>query len=219
MHSVHTVVDLSTVIALLSLVVSAVALIFSQFRPPKLSNVIGPEFKIYYPPDGGFGVYIPATFLNQSPRTGTVLRCGISIFRKSSPDQRFFMEWRYFVTLNPDLSFKLEESAHALAVPPNSSVTKMIWLTWRSTSTPELRIAEGEYGIIFHYWSGSVDKPRNDPHEFYIDRAIEEELEGYRVNKKSRVVDLLLDKKIASNKLLTSYESKSLLGTADGPGH
>jgi hypothetical protein len=212
MAHVGSSVPLSTVIALWSLAISALALFFSQFRGPKLSNVVGPELKIYYPSDGGLGVYVPATFLNRSSKTGTVLSCGISILRKASPDERFFMEWRFFVALDPDLSYRLEEPAHALAIPGNSSATKIIWLTWRSASTPELRMTEGEYELVFHYWPGSDEKPCNDPHEFYIDKTTAEELEGYRVKKQSRVVDLLLDKKIASNRLLTSYESKSLLG-------
>ena len=202
----------STVIAVLGFAVSVVALFFSQLRAPKLSCVIGPEFKLYYPQDGGFGVYLPITFLNESPRTGTVLRCGISIYRKSGPDARFFMEWRFFMGLNPNLSFRFEEGAHALAIPGNASVAKTAWLTWRSSSTPELVIAEGEYVLIFHYWLSSDDKPHNDLHEFYIDRPTQTLLDGYRETKNSTVVDLLLDKKIAANKFLTGYESKSLLG-------
>ena len=202
-----------TVISLLSLAVSGVALFFSQLRAPLLSTVIGPNLQIYYPPDGGFGVYLPATFLNESPRTGTVHRCGISIFRKSSPDERFFMEWRFFMGLNPNLTFKFEDGAHAIAIPGKSSTAKVIWLSWRSNSTPELVIREGEYVLAFHYWLGSDDKPHNDLHEFYIDRSTQAELDDYRASKQSTVVNLLMDKKIAANKLLTSYESRSLLGT------
>jgi hypothetical protein len=197
----------STVIALSSLVVSVVALFFSQLRSPKISSVIGPNFKVYYPVDGGFGVYLPVTFLNESPRTGTVHRCGISIFRKSSLDEKFFMEWRYFMVLNPSTnsSFKFDEGAHALAIPGKSSTAKLVWLTWRSDSTPELVIAEGDYVLIFHYWLGLDDKPQNALHEFYIDRSTHALLDKYRATKDSIVVDLLLDKKIAANKLLTSY--------------
>lgn len=204
--------DVSTVIALFSLVLSAAALFLSQLLGPRVASVVGPDFQIYYPPDGGFGLYIPVALRNASPRMGTVQRCAISIYRKSSPDERFFMEWRFFVGLNPNLSYRMEEKAHALTIEGNSSVAKVIWLTWRWDSTPPLVITEGEYALIFHYWPGSEDKPRNDPHEFYIDRAMQAELDGYRANKQSTVVNLLLDKKIAGNKLMTTYESKTLLG-------
>src|SRR5271166_3151061 len=115
MANLPDVVNLSTGISLVSLVVSGSALFYSQLRGPKLLNVIGPAFKLYYPADGGTGFYLPATFLNEAPTTGTVLRCGITLFRKSSPEERFFMEWRYFARLGPDASkFMLEEPAHAL---------------------------------------------------------------------------------------------------------
>jgi hypothetical protein len=213
MQSSTEMIIVTTMISLLSLIVSAVTLFLAQLRAPKLTSIVGPEIQIYYPRDGGFGVYIPVSFVNESPKTGVVKRCGVSVFRKSSQeDERYFMEWRFFVDLNPDLSFTLKEAAHALAVPGKSSIAKTLWLTWRAASSPELIIAEGAYALVFHYWHASDDKPRNDMHEFYVDHFTWQELEKYRTSKNSTVVNLLLDKKIGANKLLTSYESRSLLG-------
>ena len=122
------------------------------------------------------------------------------------------MGWRFFMGLNPDLSFKFEEGAHALAIPGNSAVAKTVWLTWRYNSTPELVVTEGEYVLVLHCWFGANEMPDNYAHEFYIDRATQTLLDQYRAGKKSTVVDLLLDQKIAANKLRTRYEAKSLLG-------
>jgi hypothetical protein len=212
MSGTHSVIDLSTSIALLSLVISGVALFFSQLRAPRLSQVSGPEFQIYYPQDGGFGVYLPVSFLNKSPNTGTIVRCGITLFKKSNPEERFYMEWRFFIRLGPDSNPIKEELAHAITVPGMSSVTKTIWLTWRANSVPQIQIVEGEYAMVFHYWTHPSGKPNNDCHEFYIDKATQSELESYRSSKQSYVVTLALDKKFASNKLLTSYEANSLFG-------
>jgi hypothetical protein len=55
-----------------------------------------------------------------------------------------------------------------------------------------------------------AEYPARQP--FYIDRPTKAELDGYRAAKDSTVVNLLLDKKIPGNRLLTSYESKALLG-------
>jgi hypothetical protein len=200
-------------ISLLSMAISAATLYLTQLRPAELSDVIGPEIKIYYPSDGGFGMYVPATFLNKSPNTGTVLRSGITIFNKAIPEERYFMEWRFFARLSQDgKSYMLEEPAHALAIPGNSSIDKLIWATWRASSRPEIQISQGEYVLISHYWDSPTGKPHNELHQFYIDEDLYKQLDSYRVNKESVIVDLVLDRTIAGNKLLNSYEAKSLLG-------
>jgi hypothetical protein len=207
-----TVAEVSVIIALLSFVVSAVALFFAQFRPPRISAVIGPTIEIYYPADGGFGVYIPTTFVNTSPRAGTVQRCGITLFHKSRPDEQFFMAWRFFMRLNPKLSYDFEAVAHALAVLGTSSITEQVWLTWRYFSVPELVITEGDYVLVFHYWVGAEEKPRSDLHEFHIDPDTHAQLDDCRASKKESTFVLLLDNKIDGNKLMTSEQSRSVLG-------
>jgi hypothetical protein len=205
----------SVIIALLSFTVSGIALFFAQFRGPQISNVIGPTIEIYYPFDGGFGVYVPATFVNSSARTGTVQRCGITLFRKSDPDEKFFMEWRYFAKLQGEGSekwYELYEAAHAVAVLATSSVATVPWFTWRQTSRPELTIREGGYVIIFHCWLGSAEKPHNNKHEFHIDKQTQAELDQYRSNNQGTTVKVLLDNRIPGNRLLTSQESNTLLG-------
>lgn len=201
----------SAVIALFSLAVSGVTLVFTQFRGPQISTAIGPTIEIYYPSDGGLGVYVPATFVNTSPRTGTVHRCGITIFRKSCPDEKFFMDWRFFMKLKPELSYAFDAPAHAIAVVGTSSTTQVLWFTWRYFSTPELIITEGEYVLTFHYWLGADDKPHSDHHEFSIDQQTHAQLAEYKSNNDSTTVNLLLDNRIATNRLLSDAESKSLL--------
>jgi hypothetical protein len=204
--------DFSTAIALVSFLVSAVTLFFSLLRAPKISKVVGPEFKVYYPPDGGFGVYLPVAFLNESPRTGTVLRCSLSIYRKSTPEERFFMDWRSFCKLEGN-SWAIKEPAHAITVPGMQSRAKIVLFSWRAASIPQIQIAEGSYVMVFHYWTGLAGKPRNAHHEFAVDKGTKAELDGYLATKQGFVVDLVLDQKIGSNKLLTGYGSQSLLGS------
>jgi hypothetical protein len=205
--------DFSTVISLLALIVSAISLFYSQLRPPSISSVVGPEIRIYYPPDGGFGIYMPATFLNQSPRTGTIRRCAITLYPKNNSEERFFMDWRYFFRLKPDgLGFEMEQIASAFAIPESQSVSKLIWFTWRSNSTPPLQIAAGEYVLVFHYWTGLTGMPHNDFHEFFIDDQTHVELDQARIVKSPRAFEIVLDKTIGPNRVMTSSESKSLLG-------
>jgi hypothetical protein len=206
------VADVSVAIALLSFAVSALALFFAQFRPPRISAVIGPTIEVYYPADGGFGIYVPTTFVNTSPRPGAVQRCGVTIFHKSRPDEQFFMAWRYFTRLSPKLAYELEAVANALAVSGTSYIAKQLWFTWRSFSVPELVITEGDYTVVFHYWVGAEEKPRNNTHQFHINRDTSAQLDEYRASKTESTVVLLLDNKIAGNMLMTSKQSKSLLG-------
>jgi hypothetical protein len=212
MSAISSAFDLSTVIALVSFLVSAVTLFFSVLRAPRLSDVVGPEFKVYYPPDGGFGVYLPVAFLNESPRTGTVVRCSLSLYRKTAPEERFFMDWRSFCKLEGN-GWVVKEPAHAITVAGMQSRTKTVLFSWRAASVPQIQIVEGNYVMVFHYWTGLTGKPRNAQHEFTVDRATQAELDGYLANKHGFVVDLVLDQKIGSNKLLTGYESQSLLGS------
>jgi hypothetical protein len=204
--------EASVIIALLSFVVSAVALYFSQFTPPRITSVLGPSLQIYYPADGGFGIYAPATFVNASPRTGTVQRCAITLFDKAHPNEKFFMAWRFFARLTPQLSFEFEANAHALGVLGSSSMTKQLWLTWRSYSTPRLVISEGDYALLFHYWVGSESKPRTEVHEFTVDQETYAQLEECRVSGRESTAEILLDHRIGGNKLMTADEARTLLG-------
>ncbi|MGO9057889.1 MAG: hypothetical protein ACLQU2_10965 [Candidatus Binataceae bacterium] len=204
--------NLSTAIALLALIFSAITLWYSLLRPPRISSVVGPEIRIYYPPDGGLGLYVPVTFLNQSPRTGTVWRCAVTLYSKTS-GERFFMDWRYFFRLKPEGDgFMFDEIASALAVPGKLSLSKLIWFSWRSLSTPPLRIAAVEYVMVFHYWTGPTGKPHNDSHEFSIDQGTYEQLERARTNKNARVFEIALDKTLAANLVMSSRDAKDRLG-------
>jgi hypothetical protein len=213
MSYMRPVFDLATAIALLSLLVSAITLFLTQFKGAELSHVVGPELKVYYPFDGGFALYLPVTFLNQSARTGTVLKCGITIFSNVNPEERFYMEWREFSRLDPATAkWGYEEITHAIAIPGNGSTVKVVWFSWRANSTPQFRLSEGQYVFAFHYWTAFSKQPVTSQHGLHIDHDTFVALDGYRTNKQSTIVDLVLDAQIASNKLMTSHEAKSLLG-------
>ena len=113
--------------------------------------------------------------------------------------------------LKPELSYAFDAPAHAIAVVGTSSTTQVLWFTWRYFSTPELIITEGEYVLTFHYWLGADDKPHSDHHEFSIDQQTHAQLAEYKSNNDSTTVNLLLDNRIAANRLLSDAESKSLL--------
>jgi hypothetical protein len=205
-------INLSTAIALLALIVFAITLYYSLLRPPKISSVVGPEIRIYYPADGGFGLYVPVPFLNQSPWTGTIWRCAVTLYSKTS-DDRFFMEWRYFFRLNPQGNgFDFDALASAMAVPANQSVSKLIWFTWRPSSNPPLQITAGEYGMGFHYGTGPSGMPHNDAHEFSIDQTTYENLEDARKKAERGHLCNRHRQNFGANLLMSSCDATDWLG-------
>jgi hypothetical protein len=211
-------------ISILGFLVSATTLFLTQLRPPDISTIVGPAIKLYYPTDGGFGIYIPVTFVNTSPNTGIVLRCGITIYSKAAPDQKYYMEWRFFVKLESTSGsrqhYVFEDNAHGIAIPQNSFVSKMIWTTWSQFTKPPFQITEGDYVMILHYWTKPTGTPLNGEHSFYLSNDAYKRLEEFRIAKSETIVDVDLDKPLTgdairtlhSNMLLNAEDAKSLLG-------
>jgi hypothetical protein len=200
-------------ISIISLGVAATALFMSQLRKPNLAVHVGPNVKLYYPNDGGFAVYIPTTFINDSPRMGTVFRAAISLTRTDNPQQRFFIEWGSFSTYDPATQiWRFEAMAHALAVPGKAAVNKVIWFNWLPSSNPALRVREGEYTLSLHYWTARSGKPVNDVHTLNISEEDSSRLEGYHSSGKATTLDFVLDRQLDRNRVMTPNEGTALLG-------
>jgi hypothetical protein len=203
---------LSLVISILSLGVAATALFVSQFRGPRISVHVGPSVKLYYPKEGGFAVYIPITFINDSARMGTVFRAAISLVRIENSEERFFIEWGSFSTYDPQTgNWRYESMAHALAIPGKVAVNKLFWFNWLPSSLPPLRICEGEYILTVHYWTKRTSSPAHDAHKLHISEETFTTLESYRIDGRATTIDLILDKQLERNRVMTPHEAKALL--------
>jgi hypothetical protein len=211
-------------ISILGFLVSATTLFLTQFRPPHIGTIVGPAIKLYYPSDGGFGIYVPVTFVNTSQKTGGVLRCGITMYSKAAPDTKYYMECRYFMKLESTTSstqkFLYDDYAHGIAIPQNSFVSKIIWTTWSHLNERSFQITEGDHVMVFHYWSGPTGTPLKSEHSFYVSNVVYKQLEEYRIGKDDTIVDVDLDQPLTgdairtvySNMLLNAEAAKSLLG-------
>ena len=202
--------SLSTVFATSSLLISCVTLYFSNLAPPSLAMVAGPNIKVYYPADGGFGLYLPVAFVNSSAATGTVYRLGVSLTAKKPGAEVFYFEWRNFTRWSDQVG--LDEPAHALAVQGNSAIAKIVWMTWRADSEPKLVIQPGDYTLAVHVWTKPSGLPETQLHELTVDAVTYTTLEHERTNKQDFLVDVTLDRQLPPNRLLTSSEAISLLG-------
>lgn len=211
-------VYVSTAIAVLSLAASGVALYYSALQRARPVSVLGTTVKVYYPSDGGFGVYLPVTFVNDSPLTGTVRRCALTLYAKARPDERFFMDWRFFMKLTQldssgdHLGYDKVSSAETVGIPGHASAERLIWFSWRSSQEPELRLLQGDYELVLHYWVGANQHPVADVHSFTVTPAIQEDLDGLRQAHDSGVVDILLDNNLPFNMLMGAEQATQLLG-------
>jgi hypothetical protein len=204
------------IISISSFVVSAATLFFTHLRPPKLLARIGPPIRIYYADHSAgvsFGIYVPATFINLSGRTGTVLSAAITINRADAAQQRFFMQWRQFSKLDEEGNWTHESNAHALAMPGKTSQTKMLWFMWETESQPKLFIREGEYELTFLFWDRPKSKPHSIRHRFFVSETIYNRLEGFIRDKLGTTTEIVLDQAFSSNRLLTSHEAETLFNT------
>ena len=200
---------IATVGAAVSLVISLLTLYLTNFRPPALEMIAGPNIKVYYPADGGFGVYLPVAFVNSSAATGTIYRLGISLTARKPGADVYYFEWRNFTRWSDTVG--LDEPAHALAVSGTSAVAKIVWLTWHGDSEPRLILQPGDYTFAVHVWTKPSGQPVTQTHELTVDDSVYATLEKERTNKQDTLVDMTLDRELPSNRHLTAYEAASLL--------
>jgi hypothetical protein len=208
--------ELALIVSISSFVVSAATLFLTHLRPPKIVARIGPPIRIYYSDHSkgvSFGIYVPATFINLSGRTGTILSAAITIHRVDAAQQRFFMQWRQFSKLDEEGDWIPESNAHALAMPGKTSQTKMIWFMWQTESQPKLFIREGEYELTFLFWDHPKSKPHSIRHRFFVSETVYNHLESFVRDKRSTTTEIVLDQEFSSNRLLTSHEAETLFNT------
>jgi hypothetical protein len=203
---------LPMVISALSLGVAVMTLFLSQLRGPRISVHAGPSVKLYYPKEGGFAVYVPTTFINDSARMGAVFRAAVSLVRTDNPRERFFIEWGSFSKYDPQTgSWRYEDMAHALAVPGKAAVNKLLWFSWLPSTIPSMRIREGHYILTVHYWTRRAGKPTNDVHELHISEQTFDQIESFREGGKATTVEVVLDKQVDANRVMTPQEAKAFL--------
>jgi len=203
---------LPIVISSLSLIVAFLTLYNTNLRYPDIHSYVGPLTKLYYPSDGGFAMYIPTTFINSAPRSGTVLRAAILLHRKDSTQEQYFMEWGSFSKYDSQNgNWVYEDICHAIPVAGKSSASKIIWFNWLTSSQPQLVISSGEYLVTLFYWLDGRPVPKTDSHELYISKEVFDALENYRKAGRSTTVEVALDKRLERNRVMTSDEAGKLL--------
>ena len=132
--------------------------------------------------------------------------------RNENPQERFFIEWGSFSIYDPQTgNWRYDDVAHALVVPGKSAVNKLIWFNWLPASSPQLCIREGGYILTVHYWTAQTGNPVNDVHKCDISGEIFAKLESYRAEGKATTIEVVLDRQLDRNRVMTQHEAKVLL--------
>jgi hypothetical protein len=202
--------DTSTIISVISLVIAGTTFFLTQLRAAKITSYVGPTVTLGYVLPRGFGIALPVTFTNYGVRTGAVLRSGVTLWRKDSPHDRYFMQWNSFVKQDFQTNKWInDEAAHTLAISGKSILAKVINFTWLATSQPQIVFREGTYSVAFHYWTNERH-PHGKIHDIVLTddmvRALNEVSET-----SSRTVLVTLDETITLNKHLNEYDFKKLI--------
>lgn len=205
------------IVALLSFVISAVALYLSFFRRPNLSAHIGPYMVAIYD-NKGLAITIPTTISNQANQIGVVRRCSLTIAREDARQQNFYMVWDSFRRITDDGATWIQEGvAHAIPVLGRSTKTHNIQYVWEYTSRPELAMIEGTYHLRFDFWSERSRPFASVAHEL---RISSEEVRRLNATKQGAdgggrirhgVVYLTLDHETNKNRIMTCHEMERLL--------
>jgi hypothetical protein len=208
--------SLALIISILSLIISFFTLYISHLRNPSIEVHVGPEIRIYHADyDYGFstGIYLPVAFLNKGAKIGAIIKTAISLRREDLPDQTFFMQWREFSKLDSEKSKWInEEVAHPLTLPPKSAVDKIIWYMWYAKSKPQLELVEASYVLTFYFWDKIGHEPKKSEHRFSISKEVATQFVEFRKTRIKHTIDILLDKELEINRLLTLHEKEKLLG-------
>lgn len=156
-------------------------------------------------------VHIPITFINAGPRTGSVFKTAVTVYKSDKPHERHYMEWEAFWSFHQSVGlWGWDETAHEISIQGNSTVAK--WISYNWEITPKLYLTEGRYILVLHYWENRNGEPKHSFHSFIVDKEIIKNLEMVRDGSSKQLIHILLDKEMETNRLMTEHESKKLLG-------
>lgn len=207
--------EVGLIIAIISLTLSLLTLYLTQFRPSKISVFLDPEIQIHhadYDLGVSTGIYIPTTFINTSSKTGVILETQISVYKKTSENNRYLIRWREFQKIGIN-GWETQQEANSFAVKGKSAENRTIWYMWFADSQPQLSFSEGTYNLDIYFWLNNRKKPKKQSYSFYISKDDEDKFHE-RIKTNSRTTRrILLDKKLDRNRVLTKHETAKLLGS------
>ncbi|MCT6698676.1 hypothetical protein [Rheinheimera sp. 4Y26] len=207
---------ISIAIASLSLAISFATLYFSQLAGPNVVANIGPYIKVFngdYAKGISTGIYVPVSFFNKTVRSSVVKKTAVEIFLKKNDQKRYVIFGKQYSEFDSSSnSWKMRDIAYALPILGKSSIQKTIRYNWDMENQEKLLFEEGVYTFNFMYWIEGKENPESQSHELVFDSAAIKKLDEFIKNKKSTTVDVMLNRQMPLNKLMTKHESERMIG-------
>ena len=202
--------DITTVLAIFSLLVSLTTLMLTQLRPAKITCSLGPWILFAYTDNkGSVSIQIPVTFNNHGVIMGNIFRAAI-ILRQKGALSCNFIQWYSFLKLDIEANKWLhDEPARALAITGKSIVAKTVLFGWLPNSEHPLVIKEGAYELEFYFWTSDTEVPRYEKHQFEISSANLALLEG-KENQPRKSISVQLDQSLELNRSMSESDVTNL---------
>lgn len=198
------IAGIALIVSTASFMVSGANLYLTQLRTTPIEVVMGQELALYYPEDGGFGMYVPISFVNTGGRGGIILRVR-AILSRFGYNRNYEFEWAGF-TARDSRASKIETVyPEALGIASTSTTSKRIWFAWRPHMSPEFVLQEGSYTIKIAVWTtNSKGHDINVSKTFIIDEKTAKILIDRRNNQDPGIYYVTFDGGQAENEVTVS---------------
>ena len=181
---------------------------------------IGPYIKVFngdYEKGMATGIYVPVSFFNKTVRSSVVEKTAIEIFLEKNDQKRYVIFGKQYSEFDSSSNtWKMRDIAYALPVLGKSSIQKTIKYNWDMENQDKLSFEEGVYIFNFMYWIEGKESPESQSHELVFDTASIKKINEFIENKKLTTIDVMLNRQMPLNKLMTKHESERMIGNRAG---
>lgn len=188
--------------------IASLTFYLTQLRSAKIRVEVGPEITVYYPRDGGCGIYLPFSFINDTKRGGSISRISIIITTPSEKNNAFFMRWADIVKHDSNTKgYDHLDNARAFSVPAESAESKFVWFVWRPESRPLFTLTDGKYQMKVAIWEKYSRRPSiTSTHSFHVSVEAAERLAERRNSCSAQTEILPLNGYKPENMVLNARE-------------
>ena len=145
------------IISLLSFAVSLVTSYYALLKPFDMVTTLQPQIQIQHKTN--FGIYLSASFVNKSPSNGTITKTALVIYKESSPDDKYLMNFLAFRVLDKtgDVYSESQESLPIFLKPGEIETRTMNFIY--DTQKEVFPVSTGTYVCELLLWLDAQEKP------------------------------------------------------------
>lgn len=224
-------VDLfAVIISSVSLIVSAITLHLSYFKPANIKMIASRAITIansYIDTTdstnptrvtrkwGGVSFILPFTFSNWSSKGGTIYKMRLVITTPTG-NTNYDILWSSFIQFTDGgANWESVSVAYPFSIQSKSSVTKFIRFDWSPDKSDKIDIQQGQYSLSFYTWTNDKPKPNLQEKTTFI--LLQEQADDYAQSEPLNTViplEVLLgdESRISANDTKTNAVIKQMYG-------